>query len=173
MNTGVETYLVTGGSRSGKSTYALNLCSGTPNPFFIATGWAGDEEMRQRIEKHRRERGPEWTAIETRTDIPSALLEAERLGATFIVVDCLTLWTSNVLFECPGELEKKLDELCELIGRLNVPTVFVTNEVGSGIVPADRMTREFRDAAGMVNRLVAGSVKHVFLCVCGLPLKIK
>jgi len=165
--------LVTGGSRSGKSSYALSLASGAARPFFIATGWAGDEEMADRIRKHRAERSAAWTTLETRTGISEAIREAEAKGADFIIVDCLTLWTSNLIFEEPASFDAKLDELVALIPSVKPPLVFVTNEVGSGIVPGDPISRQFRDAAGTVNRKVAAAVASVFLAVCGIPVKIK
>ena len=165
--------LVTGGSRSGKSSHALSLASGASRPFFIATGWAGDEEMADRIRRHRAERSEVWTTIETRTGVSGAIREAVEQGADFIIVDCLTLWTSNLLFEEPDSFDAKLDELVSLIPSVAAPLVFVTNEVGSGIVPGDPISRKFRDAAGTVNRKVAATVGSVVLTVCGIAVKIK
>lgn len=165
-------YLVTGGSRSGKSTFALELASKASKPFFIATGWAGDKEMQERIVKHKKERGEHWSTIEEKTNIPSAISEAVSKGADFIVVDCLTLWVSNLLFE-NIDIEKMLVELVDLIPKVPVPLVFVTNEVGSGIVPENELARRFRDCAGMVNRKVAAATENVVLTVCGIPLFVK
>ncbi len=165
--------LVTGGSRSGKSSHALSLASGAARPFFIATGWAGDEEMADRIRRHKAERSELWTTIETRTDVAGAIREAVGKGADFIIVDCLTLWTSNLLFEEPESFDAKLEELAGLIPSVEVPLVFVTNEVGSGIVPGDPVSRKFRDAAGTVNRRVAAVADSVLLTVCGIAMKIK
>lgn len=173
MGTCRQTYLVTGGSRSGKSRYALELAKNAERPYYIATGWAGDVEMSDRIKKHQAERGPHWTTTETRTDITKAISEAVEKGSDFIIVDCLTLWTSNVLFEKKDEFEKLIAALTEIISRIETPIVFVTNEVGSGIVPADKMTREFRDLAGIVNQRVAAAVNHVYLAVSGISIKIK
>jgi len=88
------TWLVTGGARSGKSRFALELASGSGRPYYVATGWAGDGEMDERIRKHRAERGDKWTTIETRSDLVGAISRATGEGADFIVVDCLTLWIS-------------------------------------------------------------------------------
>lgn len=165
--------LVTGGTRSGKSSYALSLGHSASKPFFIATGWAGDAEMAERIKKHKAERPPNWTTIETRLDIDGAIREAISKNADFILVDCLTLWTSNLLIESPELIEKKLDELTSLISETQVPLVFVTNEVGSGIVPGDPLSRAFRDAAGLVNHKIAAAADSVVLTVCGLPMKVK
>ena len=173
MGTFKETYLVTGGSRSGKSRYALELAKTAKKPYYIATGWAGDDEMSDRIKKHQAERGPHWSTIETKTDLAGAIAEAVEKGSDFIIVDCLTLWTSNVLFEKKDEFEKLISSLKEIISKIKTPIVFVTNEVGSGIVPADKMTREFRDWAGFVNQKIAAAVNHVYLAVSGIPIKIK
>ncbi len=169
----MASYLITGGSRSGKSRYALELAKSAKKPFYIATGWAGDEEMDDRIKKHRRERGRHWTTIETKTDISSAIEKAGRKGADFIIVDCLTLWVSNMMFE-KKNIEKEIRRVVEVIGSpRHAPLVFVTNEVGSGIVPGDRLSREFRDAAGLVNQKIGAAVDNVVLTVCGQPLYIK
>jgi adenosyl cobinamide kinase/adenosyl cobinamide phosphate guanylyltransferase len=168
-----DSWLVTGGSRSGKSHYALTLASASPKPFFIATGWAGDQEMERRIAKHRAERGPQWETIETRLEIVQALQDGQARGASFLLVDCLTLWTSNILIEEPDSLERRVAGLEQAIPQISVPLCFVTNEVGSGIVPGDPLSRAFRDAAGMVNRRVAAAVASVVLTVCGIPMKVK
>ena len=169
----LQSCLITGGARSGKSTYALKAGEGAARPFFIATGWAGDEEMAARIARHKAERGPQWTTIETRLDVASAISEAVAKGADFILVDCLTLWTSNVLFEDRAGLERRLDEMLKVIARTDIPLFFVTNEVGSGIVPGDPLSRDFRDVAGLVNRKVASVVGSVVMTVCGIPMKVK
>lgn len=169
----MHSYLITGGSRSGKSRYALELAKSAKKPFYVATGWAGDDEMADRIEKHRKERGRHWTTIETKTDIASAIGKAERKGADFIIVDCLTLWVSNLMFE-KANIEKEIKKVIAVIkAERKAVLVFVTNEVGSGIVPADKLSREFRDAAGLVNQKIAAAVDNVYLCVSGMPVKIK
>jgi len=166
-------YLVTGGCRSGKSSHALNLGKDAQSPYYVATGWAGDAEMQDRIDKHQSERGPHWSTIEAKTNIVEAIIEAENAEADFILVDCLTLWTSNVMFTENCELELMLKDLKRLIPTISVPLVFVTNEVGMGIVPGDKVSREYRDNAGLVNQAVAASVNNVILCVSGIPVQIK
>jgi len=165
--------LITGGARSGKSSYALGLASDAARPHFIATAWADDAEMALRVKRHRAERGSQWTTIETRLDLGPAISSACASGAGFIVVDCLTLWTSNILIEDASSLECRLSELLKALEQPLPPLAFVTNEVGCGIVPGDSLSREFRDAAGRVNRVVASAVDSVFLMVCGIPMKIK
>ena len=169
----MTSYLITGGSRSGKSRYALELAKSAKKPFYIATGWAGDDEMAERISKHRKERGKHWTTIETKTDIASAIEKAERKGADYIIVDCLTLWVSNMMFE-KTNIEKELKNTISVIkANRKAVLIFVTNEIGSGIVPADKISREFRDAAGLVNQKIAAAADIVVLTVCGQPLFIK
>ena len=169
----MNSYLITGGSRSGKSRYALELAKSAKKPFYIATGWAGDDEMADRIGKHRKERGRHWSTIETRTDIASAIGKAGRKGADFIIIDCLTLWVSNMMFE-KTNIEKELKRTIATIrSDRKAVLIFVTNEIGSGIVPGDRISREFRDAAGLVNQKIAAAVDNVVLTVCGQPLLIK
>ncbi|HBC86296.1 MAG TPA: bifunctional adenosylcobinamide kinase/adenosylcobinamide-phosphate guanylyltransferase [Lentisphaeria bacterium] len=169
----MSSYLITGGSRSGKSRYALELAKSAKKPFYIATGWAGDEEMDERIQKHRKERGKHWTTIETKTDIASAIAKAERKGADFIIVDCLTLWISNMMFE-KTNIEKETRKVIDVIkSARKANLIFVTNEVGSGIVPLDKESREFRDVAGLANQKIAAAVDNVVLTVCGQPLYIK
>lgn len=168
-----ETYLVTGGSRSGKSRHALELAKFAEKPFYIATAAADDDEMHDRIAKHKKERGEHWTTIEKKIDISNAIKEAEILGADCIVVDCLTLWTSNILFDEKHNIEKELEKIINCINTIKTKLIFVTNEVGSGIVPANQVSREFRDAAGIVNQKIASRVDNVILCVSGIPVKIK
>jgi adenosylcobinamide kinase/adenosylcobinamide-phosphate guanylyltransferase len=168
-----ETCLVTGGARSGKSAFALQMAASAARPFFIATGWAGDAEMLARIEKHRAERGPHWTTIEAKTHAAEAVGEAVDRGADFIVFDCLTLWVSNILFSEKENFALRLNALTSLIPGLTVPAVFVTNETGMGIVPGDAVSREFRDMAGAANKAVAEAVSSVYVTFCGIPLKLK
>lgn len=167
------TYLVTGGCRSGKSRHALELAKDAKRPYYIATGWAGDEEMQDRIDKHQDERGPHWSTIETKVNIVAAIIEAESAEADYILIDCLTLWTTNVMFSEDNDFEKKISELEKIIPTVSVPLVFVTNEVGCGIVPGDKISREFRDNAGIVNQRVAAVVDRVIMSVSGIPVQIK
>jgi adenosylcobinamide kinase/adenosylcobinamide-phosphate guanylyltransferase len=168
--------LVTGGSRSGKSRYALKQGEGAKRPFYIATGWAGDDEMAERIKKHQAERDERWNTIETKVDLAEAVKEAEQNGADFIIVDCLTLWTSNMLFPMSTEnvdVEQKIEQLIEAIKMCSVPLYLVTNEVGSGIMPLGKETRQFGDQAGLINQQIAEVVDEVILTVSGIPMKIK
>ncbi len=166
-----KTILITGGARSGKSgiaeTMALSL--GTP-AVYIATATAEDGEMAERIAAHRARRGAEWITHAEPLDLPSVLKATD--GPEPRLVDCLTLWLSNLMFagrDWRAETHRLIDALYLQSG----PVVLVTNEVGSGIVPDNRLTRDFRDAAGFINQEVAATADEVYLAVCGLPMKVK
>ncbi len=166
--------LIGGGSRSGKSRYALELARTRGERLaFIATAQAFDEEMRQRIGRHRTERGPEFVTIEEPLAVARVLSDAApRFDA--IVVDCLTLWLSNLMlaggFEVAGESLRLLEAVREA-GRATV--ILVTNEVGCGIVPDNALAREFRDAAGRLNQQVAEQAAEVYWMVFGIPMKVR
>ena len=167
------TYLITGGSRSGKSRHALELAKFAKKPFYIATAAVGDDEMRDRITKHQQERGDHWQTIEEEIKIAEAVTTAKSAGADCIVVDCLTLWTSNIMFKQSLKIEEEIEKVLECIRQSTIKLIFVTNEVGSGIVPANALSREFRDSAGIVNQKVAAVVENVILAVSGIPVQIK
>ncbi len=167
------TYLITGGSRSGKSRHALELAKFAKKPYYIATAAARDDEMCDRIQKHQQERGEHWQTIEEEIALSDAIKTAEKMGADCIVIDCLTLWTSNIMFNDKCNIEIELEKLLKSIKAASVTLIFVTNEVGSGIVPANALSREFRDSAGIVNQKVAAVVANVLLAVSGIPIKIK
>ena len=162
--------LVTGGARSGKSRIAeaRTLELGTPASY-IATAQALDEEMQTRIAAHQSRRGPDWITHAEPVDLTGALQCTDTMPR---LVDCLTLWLSNVMLG-DEDWQAKADELTELLPALRAPVVFVTNEVGSGIVPDNKLAREFRDAAGLLNQRIAALADEVTLAVCGLPVKVK
>jgi adenosylcobinamide kinase/adenosylcobinamide-phosphate guanylyltransferase len=138
--------LVGGGARSGKSRFALEYAEKHGRSLgFLATCEARDDEMRARIERHQRERGPHWTAVEEPLDLIGSLTrEASRFD--LLLVDCLTLWLSNVLLEPARDTKKELRSLAECLNKWRGPSlVLVTNEVGLGIVPDNPLAREFRD----------------------------
>ncbi len=161
--------LVGGGSRSGKSRYALELATQRGvRPAFLATAQAFDDEMTERIRKHRDERGGAFTTWEEPFEI------AERLRARHecdvIVVDCLTLWVSNLMLadrEIPGA------ELIAAARAVSATVIFVSNEVGCGIVPENALARRFRDLAGALNQQVAAAADEVYWMAFGIPLKVK
>jgi adenosylcobinamide kinase / adenosylcobinamide-phosphate guanylyltransferase len=166
-----KSILITGGARSGKSLLAerLTLAMGTP-AVYIATAEALDEEIADRIARHRDRRGPEWTTLAEPRDLVGALGRSE--GAAPRLVDCITLWLSNLML-AGADLDTEVAALADLIPRLSAPVVFVTNEVGSGIVPGNALARAYRDAAGTANQRIAAACDELWLCVAGHPLKVK
>lgn len=163
--------LVTGGARSGKSTRAeARACAFPGKPVYVATAEALDAEMRERIAKHRARRGSAWLERETPLELVAALVETDGQGAR--LVDCLTLWLSN-LMHAERDWEKEAMLLAETLGRQNSPVVLVTNEVGLGIVPDNALARRFRDAAGILNQMVARVADEVEFVVAGLPMRVK
>jgi len=173
--------LVTGGTRSGKSTYALARAEEVAKDrCFLATCPVSDGEMRERIERHRREReGRGWHCLEEETDIARRIGEIARPGV--ILVDCLTLWINNLLFHAERrqerftetELRHEIERLMAAIAAYAGTVILVTNEVGMGIVPENRLARHYRDLVGTCNRLVATVADEVVLVSCGLPLTLK
>jgi adenosylcobinamide kinase / adenosylcobinamide-phosphate guanylyltransferase len=163
--------LITGGARSGKSRRAeLRVLSYPGAPVYIATAQAFDTEMEQRISLHRARRGPQWQLREAPLDLVSALSDTDGGGAR--LVDCLTLWLSNMMHAgCDWQVESK--RLVAELKRQTSPVVLVTNEVGLGIVPDNALARAFRDAAGLLNQRIAEAADEVEFVVSGLPLKVK
>jgi adenosylcobinamide kinase/adenosylcobinamide-phosphate guanylyltransferase len=166
-----QSWLVLGGARSGKTRRALAIAGGYAGPVYIATAETRDSEMQDRIARHRAERGPEWTTVEAPLDLCGALLKSDAPGKA-ILVDCLTLWLSN-LMEAELPLEAETGKLVQMIKALSATVVLVSNEVGLGIVPDNALARAFRDAQGRLNQAVAAAADHVEMIVAGLPLVIK
>ena len=169
-----EIILITGGARSGKSRYAeRRVLEMGGRPLYVATAEAQDEEMTQRIAKHRKRRGAQWRTIEEPLELARALLA--QVGKTdCVLVDCLTLWVSNLLIRREEKyVAEKVEELIEKLPHLDFPLVFVTNEVGSGIVPDNPLGRRFRDIAGRTNQRIAQAANEVILIVAGVPIIAK
>lgn len=170
-----EKALVLGGARSGKSDLALDLAGSLAGPrYFLATAQALDEEMAARIEAHRKARGEAWETVEEPVEILDALRGLPE-GAV-VVLDCLTLWLSNLLDSLdwdPKKAEERLAALAEGLASLPLTLVMVSNEVGAGIVPADEKARVFRDLSGRVNRVLARSAHRVVYTVAGLPVVLR
>jgi adenosylcobinamide kinase/adenosylcobinamide-phosphate guanylyltransferase len=166
-----KSILITGGARSGKSALAerMTLALGTP-AIYIATAEAWDSEMEERIARHRARRGAEWETVAEPLDLARALTETD--GGAPRLVDCVTLWLSNLMLG-GHDWEAEVARVAELIPRLSAPVVFVTNEVGSGIVPDNALARAYRDAAGLTNQRLADACDELWLCVSGHPLKVK
>lgn len=168
----MNTLFVTGGARSGKSRYAQGRIEAIPGTLaFIATAEAGDAEMAERIAHHRRNRGPRWVAFEAPVDLPDAIRRAQD-RADAILVDCLTLWVSNLMLQ-QRDIDASFAALDAALRECRVPLALVANEVGLGIVPANAMARRFRDLAGSLNQQVAQAAGEVVLVASGLPLHLK
>jgi adenosylcobinamide kinase/adenosylcobinamide-phosphate guanylyltransferase len=167
--------LVLGGARSGKSRYAQQLAEQSRRVVFVATAKASDEEMRAKIERHRRDRPKEWPTIEEPLDLPKVLAERE-LQSEVIVVDCLTIFAANLL-EAEGEdgnaIERRVEALCQALQTTQCDIILVSNEVGSGVVPAYAVGCRYRDLLGEINQKVARVADDVVLMVAGLPLALK
>jgi len=188
MKRGTHISLITGGARSGKSSFVLRAASEIRGQkAFIATAEALDEEMKVRIEKHRGERGPAWDTLEVPVNIAAALSDVKgKYNA--IILDCLTLWLSNILLrtEIPKQgaptIKERISELLHALEQLKkdggnteqgTGVFIVSNEVGMGIVPENPLARQFRDLAGTLNQMVAGLADEVYLITAGIPMKIK
>ncbi|MFO0998044.1 MAG: bifunctional adenosylcobinamide kinase/adenosylcobinamide-phosphate guanylyltransferase [Alphaproteobacteria bacterium] len=161
--------LILGGARSGKSRYAESLISGPG--LYLATATPGDAEMAHRIAAHRARRGPDWMTIEEPLDLVGAI-DRHTLGGRPILVDCLTLWLSNLLLE-GRDPEAASADLLKARASWRSPVVFVSNEVGLGIVPDNALARRFRDAAGHLNQALANISDFVAFLVAGLPMILK
>lgn len=164
--------LITGGQRSGKSAFAeqltLQRCA---NPGYIATAQVFDEEMRQRVAAHQARRGPMWTNFETPLT-PGDL----KITNDTVLLDCLTMWASNILFaeneDLQAALQRFTTEWQKLIS-LPINIIAVTNEIGLGGVSANALQRKFTDLQGSINQLVASQANEVYMLISGIPLRIK
>ena len=161
-----------GGARSGKSAHAEGLVEGSGlAPLYLATGRAWDDEMRRRIDHHIERRGPDWRTVEEPLDLVFAL-QREARERTAILVDCLTLWVTNLMMDERG-VDEEGEALAAALPDLPGHVVLVSNEVGMGIVPENAMARAFRDHAGRLHQRVAAVADGVVLVSAGLPLTLK
>lgn len=166
-------HLVIGGARSGKSHFAQAMAEAHPgNVCLIVTAEIFDAEMAERVARHRAERPAHWQVIEAPQTLPEAIASACSDGR-FVLVDCLTLWLSNVLCTQPERLDARIGDLCHAIAGAAGALVLVSNEVGWSIVPENPLARRFRDEQGRLNQRVAALVEEVTLVAAGLPLKLK
>jgi len=165
--------LILGGARSGKSRYAESLVAGFPRPWlYVATAEPLDDEMAARIAAHRARRGAGWQAVEAPRDLAGVLAEAPPVGA--VLIDCLTLWLSNLMLaDADADVEAEIMRLDGVLARAAAPVVLVSNEVGLGIVPDNVLARRFRDAQGRLNQYIAARADRVVLMVAGLPMVVK
>ena len=178
--------MITGGARSGKSRFAQKLALESGGPvLFVATAEAGDEEMKQRIEEHKRERPADWSLLEVTSHVGSHI--GEKLGEDrVVVVDCITLLVSNILSQYIDQDSEQIDaqfieekiiaetnELVECIGQKDASFFIVTNEVGLGLVPDNKAGRLYRDLLGRANQILAQCASEVYMMVAGLPVRIQ
>ena len=172
--------LITGGARSGKSGVAQNLAESLPgNRVFVATAPALDQEMQERIRRHQDDRqNNDWQTIEEKKDLAGVLATDDKHDV--MLVDCLTLWINNLMFGendqnelDEDELSIKCDKLLAACRQRNGQVIFVTNEVGLGIVPDNPLARRYRDLVGRCNQVIAAGADEVILVTCGIPQRIK
>jgi adenosylcobinamide kinase/adenosylcobinamide-phosphate guanylyltransferase len=162
-------HLILGGARSGKSRYAEGMAKG--QKFYVATAEALDDEMVQRIDAHRQRRGQGWETFEVPLDLVGALQTIDGKGR-FILIDCLTIWLSNLML-VKLDVRREIEMLCECLKTIKSRVVLVSNEVGLGIVPANAMARSFRDDQGFLNQRVAEIADEVVFMTAGLPMVLK
>jgi len=164
--------LITGGQRSGKSSYAQQLALKlSPNPIYLATSAVWDDEHRQRIERHKRDRGPEWTNIEELKDLQNIDVQGR-----VVVIDCVTLWCTNFFTESDGDIHFSLQSVTERFEKFtmqNAHFIFVTNEIGMGGTSGNDLQRRFTDLIGWVNQNIASKSDEVVLMVSGIAMKVK
>lgn len=172
MPTFTKSLLVLGGARSGKSRHAQAIAEASGGDLvFIATAQAFDGEMTDRIARHRADRDARWRTLEAPLDLAEAIAAEDRPGAT-ILVDCLTLWASNLLLT-DADTDAAAQTLVATLARASARIVLVSNEVGFGIVPDNALARRFRDVAGLLNQRVAAVVSEVDFVIAGLPQRLK
>lgn len=168
---GARLSLVLGGARSGKSRYAEALILALPAPWaYVATAQALDDEMTARIGEHRSRRGTHWHTIEEPFELARAITAAP--PAAPVLVDCLTLWLSNLIL-ADREIDSEIEHLEQALAARTAPAILVSNEVGFGIVPDNALTRRFRDHQGRLNQRIAAQADRVVLVVAGLPMFLK
>ena len=164
--------LITGGARSGKSSYAERLAlSLSPNPVYLATSRIWDEEFRQRVLRHQANRGPEWTNIEEEKE-----LSRHSLQGRVVLIDCVTLWCTNYFFDLEADTDKALAAIKTEFDRLTeqeATFIFATNEIGMGGTSENLIQRKFTDMQGWMNQYIATRANQVLLMVSGIPVKVK
>ncbi|WP_439533842.1 bifunctional adenosylcobinamide kinase/adenosylcobinamide-phosphate guanylyltransferase [Polymorphobacter sp.] len=161
-----------GGARSGKSRLAQQKAEGYAGALvYLATGQAFDAEMTDRIARHRADRGPRWRTVDCPTDLPQAIMR-EGVPGQVLLVDCLTLWASNLLL-ADADMAAATEALLSALAGVRCPVILVSNEVGLGIVPDNALARRFRDDVGRLHQVVAATVESVFLVVAGLTIRVR
>ena len=170
--TEIATTLVLGGARSGKSAFAERLVeSSALDRIYLATATPGDAEMQARIAHHRLGRGDGWRTVEEPLELTQTLDRESTTGCA-VLVDCLTLWLSNIM-HAERDIETEIQHLAQWLSHAQNPVVLVSNEIGLGLVPETPLGRRFRDAQGRLNQAVAAAVANVVFVAAGLPLRLK
>lgn len=166
--------LITGGGRSGKSRYALEMTESYDHKVFIATAEAFDDEMTDRILTHQKERGDAFTTIEEPLHLATALAGIPA-GTQVVLIDCITVWLGNLMhyLKIDETISQSVDRFLEVLASPPCDVVIVANEVGMGLIPGDAISRAYRDLAGSVNQKIAAIADEVFLVVSGMPMKLK
>lgn len=165
------TILVTGGARSGKSSFAEKRTKQLGSSLvYIATSEIIDSEIEKRVAEHQARRGSEWQTLHAPLKLTEALFETDGKGPC--LVDCLTIWLNNLIFHNEDTVVAT-KELIKVLEQRSDPVVFVTNEVGSGIVPENALARRFRDEAGRMNQIISQVADEVYVSISGIPLQIK
>ena len=173
-----ELIFILGGARSGKSAFAERLAQQAGRVLFVATAQAQDDDMRRRIGAHRAKRPPEWSTLEEPHDLASAIPSALE-GHNTCLLDCLTLWVSNLLLakeanlDAEAEILEEVERMLDVYDSSHATWIVVSNEVGLGVVPATRLGSRYRDVLGRVNQAVASRADKVYLMVAGLALEMK
>lgn len=164
--------LITGGQRSGKSTKAEELAlSLSTHPVYLATAHVWDEEFRERVRKHQGRRGPEWTNIEEEINLSN-----HDMTGHIVVIDCITLWLTNIFYQFDSEVDKVLESAkkeFDAFTQHDATYIFVTNEIGLGGVSTNALQRKFTDLQGWMNQYVAQKADEVILMVSGIEVKVK
>ena len=164
--------MITGGARSGKSSYAEQLAlSLSPTPVYLATARVWDEEFRQRVQKHQERRGPEWTNIEEEKE-----LSKHQVGGRVVLIDCITMWCNNFFFDLQDDVDATLNAMKQEFMKFtdqDAIFIFVTNEIGMGGTSPNDIQRRFTDLQGWFNQYVASMSDEVTLMISGIPVKIK
>ena len=164
--------LVLGGARSGKSRFAQGRAEALPGKLvYLATAQAFDEEMRERIALHRADRGPRWSTVEAPLELAETITACST-PETVVLVDCLTLWASNLML-ADRDMVAATEGLVRAVSAARGPVILVANEVGLGIVPDNALARRFRDVAGRINQVMAAAADEVVMMFAGLPLALK
>ena len=164
--------LITGGQRSGKSSFAEKKTHElTTSPVYLATARIWDEEFRKRVERHQKNRGPEWINIEEEKE-----LSRHQVKDNVVLIDCVTLWCTNFFFDLDADVEAALQAVKQEFDnfiRQDATFIFVTNEIGSGAVSENAIQRRFTDLQGWMNQYIASKADQVYLMVSGIPVPIK